>query len=430
MPPRVLAVDWSGAKQWARRKIWLAEVVGGRLRRLEAGRGRSEVVQHLIDEAERDPHMVVGLDFAFSFPEWFLDEQGTEDAREVWGLAGSSAEKWLEACEPPFWGRPGRARPELPSHFRRTELEVQGVTGARPKSVFQVGGAGAVGTGSLRGMPYLGELADAGFSIWPFHEPDWPLVLEIYPRLLTGQVVKSDPSARVAYLDGAFPEIPSDLRPVAATSDDALDAAVSAVVMARHLDRIEALERPEDPTLGREGAIWHPRGGEASPADSSEATVAGASAVGAPTIATSSPAHLDDAESFRRDVSSDSGCPFCGLDPDGAVAESEHGMALRDVFPVSEGHTLVIPRKHVGSVFELPGAVQQDLWRLVARVRSELAGELDVQDFNVGVNDGPAAGQTISHAHIHVIPRRPGDVADPRGGIRWVRPDRAAYWDE
>lgn len=66
----------------------------------------------------------------------------------------------------------------------------------------------------------------------------------------------------------------------------------------------------------------------------------------------------------------------------------------------------------------------------MARVRAQLAAELGVDDFNVGVNDGEAAGQTIAHAHVHVIPRREGDVEDPRGGIRWVRPDRAAYWNE
>ncbi|MFW6200870.1 MAG: hypothetical protein ACOC8K_09865, partial [Gemmatimonadota bacterium] len=281
MPPRVIAVDWSGAKQWARRKIWLAEVVDGRLTRLEAGRGRSEVVQHLIEEAERDPRMVVGLDFAFSFPEWFLDEEGVDEPRDVWRMVKSSGEKWLETCQPPFWGRPGRGRPELPSHLRRTEREVQGETGARPKSVFQVGGAGAVGTGSLRGMPYLGELADAGFSIWPFHPPEWPLVLEIYPRLLTGKLVKSDPAARVAYVDEVLPEMPPELKGTAATSGDALDAAISAVMMARHVDEIEALEWPDDPVLRREGSIWRPTASsDGSPASAASLASEGAMVYG------------------------------------------------------------------------------------------------------------------------------------------------------
>jgi diadenosine tetraphosphate (Ap4A) HIT family hydrolase len=107
---------------------------------------------------------------------------------------------------------------------------------------------------------------------------------------------------------------------------------------------------------------------------------------------------------------------------------SEHAIAFPDAFPVTQGHTLVVPRVHVESVFDLPQAVQTDLWILVARVRSQLAGDADVDGFTVGTNDGVAAGQTVPHAHIHVIPRRRGDVPDPRGGVRWVIPDRAAYW--
>lgn len=109
------------------------------------------------------------------------------------------------------------------------------------------------------------------------------------------------------------------------------------------------------------------------------------------------------------------------------VATSRHGIALRDAFPVTEGHTLVIPRAHVGSVFDLGPEEQADLWALVARVRADLTRE-GAAAFTIGVNDGRAAGQTMSHAHIHVIPRRPGDHPDPRGGIRWVIPERADYW--
>ena len=73
---------------------------------------------------------------------------------------------------------------------------------------------------------------------------------------------------------------------------------------------------------------------------------------------------------------------------------------------------------------------QAALWRLVALVRGKLAAELKPDGFNVGVNDGPAAGQTVLHAHVHVIPRRKGDVADPRGGVRWIMPAKARYWVE
>ena len=109
-------------------------------------------------------------------------------------------------------------------------------------------------------------------------------------------------------------------------------------------------------------------------------------------------------------------------------ADSEHGIAFPDAYSVTSGHTLVVPRNHVESLFELPGEVQADLWRLVSQVRRQLAGEPEVAGFTVGVNDGKAAGQTIPHAHIHIIPRRFGDVPDPRGGLRWVIPQHAAYW--
>lgn len=121
-------------------------------------------------------------------------------------------------------------------------------------------------------------------------------------------------------------------------------------------------------------------------------------------------------------------CPFCDLDPSKPVASSPHALAIRDSYPLTEGHTLVLPRKHVASVFDLPAAELDDLWRLVARVRSDLKAELGVDAFNVGVNDGRAAGQTLEHAHVHVIPRRDGDSDDPRGGVRWVIPERAPYW--
>ena len=70
----------------------------------------------------------------------------------------------------------------------------------------------------------------------------------------------------------------------------------------------------------------------------------------------------------------------------------------------------------------------EDVWRLVSHVRKELESEFHPDGFNIGVNDGEAAGQTLPHVHVHVIPRFSGDVPDPRGGIRWVVPDKAPYW--
>ena len=123
-------------------------------------------------------------------------------------------------------------------------------------------------------------------------------------------------------------------------------------------------------------------------------------------------------------------CPFCDPDPDRICEENEAAVAIHDRFPVAGGHMLVVPKRHVASLFDLPEEEQAALWRLVALVRGRLMDELNPDGFNVGVNDGPAAGQTVMHAHVHVIPRRTGDVADPRGGVRWVVPVKAKYWVE
>ena len=81
------------------------------------------------------------------------------------------------------------------------------------------------------------------------------------------------------------------------------------------------------------------------------------------------------------------------------------------------------------SVFDLSALEQRELWALVAAVRGMLDRKLHARGFTIGINDGEGAGQTIAHAHVHVIPRFEGDVADPRGGIRWVIPAKAVYWE-
>jgi diadenosine tetraphosphate (Ap4A) HIT family hydrolase len=121
-------------------------------------------------------------------------------------------------------------------------------------------------------------------------------------------------------------------------------------------------------------------------------------------------------------------CPFCSVDAKRWIASSDAAIAFLDGFPVAEHHTLVIPRRHVASLFELDANELADVWALVTEVRRSLAEEFGIQAFNVGVNDGVLAGQTVLHAHVHVIPRVAGDSDDPRGGIRWVIPDKARYW--
>ncbi len=121
-------------------------------------------------------------------------------------------------------------------------------------------------------------------------------------------------------------------------------------------------------------------------------------------------------------------CPFCALKGREILAANDIAVAFFDGYPVSQGHALVVPHRHVASVFELTATEANDLWRLVAEVRTELGSRFAPAGFNIGINDGIAAGQTVDHAHVHVIPRYVGDIADPRGGVRWVLASKADYW--
>ena len=128
-----------------------------------------------------------------------------------------------------------------------------------------------------------------------------------------------------------------------------------------------------------------------------------------------------------------SDCPFCQIidvQSDRIAAQNEHAIAIRDGFPVTEGHTLIIPKTHESSFFNLTDAVQTALLGLLSQQRELLSEQFGVKDFNVGINDGPDAGQTVPHCHIHLIPRKSGDVTDPRGGVRWVVPNKADYWSK
>ena len=253
---RVIAVDWSGAASGPRRKIWLAEWRDGEITRLECGRNRDETAAHLIELAAREPDVVIGLDFAFSLPAWFLDERGLSDATELWAVATEEAEQWLGGCEPPFWGRPGKRRPTVAEEYRITDRAVPSMNGILPKSVFQVGGAGAVGTGSLRGMPILHRLKQAGFSIWPFDDCSGPTIIEIYPRVLTGTIVKSNGSERASRISERYPAIGGEIARKAGSSDVAFDALVSALVMGAYANEFSDLRATTDDRVRKEGWIW------------------------------------------------------------------------------------------------------------------------------------------------------------------------------
>ena len=123
-----------------------------------------------------------------------------------------------------------------------------------------------------------------------------------------------------------------------------------------------------------------------------------------------------------------SNCPFCTLAPERIIDSNAFGVTIRDGFPVSPGHTLVIPKKHIGSWFAISIKEQLGLLALLARAKVVLEEELNPDGYNIGINDGPAAGQTVPHLHMHLIPRYKGDQEDPRGGVRWIIPEKAKYW--
>jgi len=127
-------------------------------------------------------------------------------------------------------------------------------------------------------------------------------------------------------------------------------------------------------------------------------------------------------------MSTPSRCVFCELPSSRIIDHNGSGAVIRDAFPVSPGHTLVIARRHVGSFFDLTEVERHDLLALLDHAKTQLDEEFQPLGFNIGINDGPVAGQTVPHVHIHLIPRYPGDVPDPRGGVRWIIPQRARYW--
>ena len=122
------------------------------------------------------------------------------------------------------------------------------------------------------------------------------------------------------------------------------------------------------------------------------------------------------------------GCPFCDIDSDRVHLESKHFKVFRDGYPVSPGHTLIAPKRHVESLFDLNDAEKKDFWSVIELASTELNSIMSPDGYNLGINDGVDAGRTVHHLHMHLIPRYKGDQKDPRGGVRWIFPDKAKYW--
>ena len=120
-------------------------------------------------------------------------------------------------------------------------------------------------------------------------------------------------------------------------------------------------------------------------------------------------------------------CPFCTPDPTRIVAQAPLACALRDGFPVSPGHVLVIPRRHIPSWFEATPEERIAIFDLLDAVKKTTDDRSHPQGYNIGINVGEAAGQTVMHLHVHLIPRFDGDVSDPSGGVRFVIPSKGNY---
>lgn len=121
-------------------------------------------------------------------------------------------------------------------------------------------------------------------------------------------------------------------------------------------------------------------------------------------------------------------CPFCKIDNTRIILENDSAFAIYDGYPVSPGHSLIIPKRHIASFFEANRDEQVSFLSLLDEMQAILIKERNPGGFNIGINVGEAAGQTVMHLHIHLIPRYAGDMPDPRGGVRWIFPEKADYW--
>jgi hypothetical protein len=260
-------VDWSGAagRRAAARAIWLAVAEDGRLVALETGRDRAATTARLVELVVEEPETVVGLDFCFSAPSWFLDAHGMRSAAELWRWAAAGIARdpgFVRALGPPFWGPGIRPRPASGgTPLRRTDRTVRR-PGAQPSSFFKLSGPGSVGAQALYGMPELMSLCDVGVAIWPFDPPRLPVAVEVFPRLLTRLVAPSaDGLTGAALRQAVVAQDAAALGGFAAiceANQDAFDAAVTALALARARDLIGQLEHGRAGADMREGEILAP----------------------------------------------------------------------------------------------------------------------------------------------------------------------------
>lgn len=120
-------------------------------------------------------------------------------------------------------------------------------------------------------------------------------------------------------------------------------------------------------------------------------------------------------------------CIFCNISKDKIIHEDPYWITIYDEFPVSKGHVLIIPKRHISNITELKSNEWAYLFSAIMFIEGYLKEKFNCDGFNIGINQGKAAGQTIEHLHIHVIPRYNGDIEDPKGGVRGVIPDKMKY---
>jgi len=121
-------------------------------------------------------------------------------------------------------------------------------------------------------------------------------------------------------------------------------------------------------------------------------------------------------------------CLFCTLPLERIIDSNDLALVIRDGYPISPAHTLVIPKRHICSWFETTSQEQSAMLDLLRKAKVILEEEFKPDGYNIGINDGPTAGQTVPHLHMHLIPRYKDDLEDPRGGVRWIIPKKAKYW--
>lgn len=120
-------------------------------------------------------------------------------------------------------------------------------------------------------------------------------------------------------------------------------------------------------------------------------------------------------------------CIFCGMNSERVIYENSHVYAIKDGYPVTKGHTLIITKRHISNYFDLTAFEKQSIDEAIMHLKQELDQQYHPDGYNIGINNGEAAGQTIMHLHVHLIPRYKGDMENPRGGVRGVIPEKQQY---